>query len=96
MTEVQPEELKAVFRENLARRRKALGLTQGELADLLNERRKRTAPQVHVPYLSDLESGKRSPTLETIAELAEVLDTTPDSLLTPVVEKKSGKSPAHA
>jgi transcriptional regulator with XRE-family HTH domain len=85
---VQPEELKAVFRDNLARRRHALGLSQSGLANLLNARRKKNAAQVHVPYLSDLESGKRSPTLETIAELAEVLDTTPDALLTP--EKNSG------
>lgn len=86
MIDVQADELKAAFRCNLSRRRKALGLTQGALADKLNEHRKRAEPRVHVPYLSDLESGKRSPTLDTIAELAEALNTTPDALLTPPPE----------
>lgn len=92
MTDVQPEELKAVFRENLTARRKERGLSQGALAEILNRGRKKKDPKVHVPYLSDLESGKRSPTLETIAELAEALETTPDWLLSP----HDKKIPQHA
>lgn len=80
-TDVQPEELNGVFRENLRRRRKALGLSQQGLADRINKTRKRNAPQVHAPYISDLESGERVPILGTLAELAEALETTPDMLI---------------
>ena len=88
MNDVQAEELKAVFRENLVALRKEKRLSQGQLADILNKRRKRNEGKVHVPYLSALEQGTRSPTLETIAELAEALDTTPDALLAPRISKK--------
>ena len=72
--EVQPEELRAVFRQNLRKRRIRLGLSQVDLAARLG---------VFQPYISDLESGRKSPLMETLAEIAEALETTPARLLTP-------------
>ena len=34
-------------------------------------------------YISGLESGRRNPTIVSLFELAQALDTTPDSLLRP-------------
>lgn len=69
---VQGVELELLVRENLIARRKKLGLTQADLAERLGVRQ---------PYVSALESGTRKPTLDTIARLAEALNTTPDALL---------------
>ena len=79
--DVQADELNLVFRKNVRARRKALGLTQDEIAERMNGKRKRRGPQVSAPYISDLESGKRVPYISTLAELAEALETTPDALL---------------
>lgn len=72
--EVRPEELKEVFRANMKARRQAIGLTQVQLSERLG---------VFQPYISALESGRKSPLMETLAEIAEALDTTPAKLLTP-------------
>lgn len=67
-------ELRSVFRENMRLRRTQLRLSQVELAERLG---------THQPYISDLESGRKSPLMETLAEIAEALETTPAKLLTP-------------
>lgn len=86
LTEMQAEELNEVFRSNLHRRRKELGLTQTDLAGRINKKRGRKDPKVHAPYLSDLESGVKVPNISTLAELAEALETSPESLI--AVEEK--------
>ena len=52
--------------------RKAAGLTQEQLSEKVD-----IAPQ----YLSRLETGRRTPSLDTIVALAEALDTTPAALI---------------
>lgn len=76
--EVQPDELKQVFRENIRSRRLHLGMTQAEMAEKMG---------VAQAYISDLESGRKRPLVDTLALIAEVLRTTPARLITP-------KSPA--
>ena len=72
---LQPAELEHVFRENVRSRRKELGLTQAELAARL---------KVTQPYVNQLERDKGSPPqLDTVARVAEALETTPGALLTP-------------
>ncbi len=73
-TDVQPADLVEIFAANVRARRKALGLTQAALAERLG---------VYVPYISDLENGKKTPYLGNLAKLSEALETEPDSLLTP-------------
>ena len=74
--DVQPDELKQVFRENLKSRRLQLGMTQVELAEKLG---------VAQAYISDLESGRKRPLVDTLAPLADALRTTPARLITPKV-----------
>jgi transcriptional regulator with XRE-family HTH domain len=78
MSTVLPEELSAIVRENIRRRRKDLGLTQQQLADRMSSA---TGERVHVPYISDLENGIKMPGLATIARIAEALETVPQDLL---------------
>ena len=59
---------------NVARLRRARGLTQEQL-----EARSGFSQQ----YLSGLEQGRRNPTVVTLHELAQALDTTPQELLRP-------------
>lgn len=73
MNEMQAEELKLIVRDNIIARRKEMGLSQSQLADKV---------KVAQPYISALEKGDRTPTLATLAKLAESLATTPDALLT--------------
>jgi len=75
-TTLQAEDLEKLFRQNMRARRKELGMSQVDLAKAMG---------VNQPYVSQLESGERSPQLETIAKVAEALSTTPDALLTPGV-----------
>lgn len=83
-TDVQPEELGLLFRDRLVTRRKELGISQQQLADRMNDlRKKKTDPKVHAPYISDLELGRRAPILGTLARLAEALETSPDWLVSP-------------
>lgn len=84
LPDMQASELNAVFRVNLRARRKELGLSQAELAKRINDKRKKKDAQVHVPYISDLETGTRDPYLGTIAEFAEALETTPEALISPL------------
>lgn len=71
---MQPNELKDVFRANFCERRQKLRLTQQELAERMNK------PQ---PYVSRLEKGLARPMLDTLAVIADALETTPAKLLTP-------------
>ena len=73
---VQPVELRRVFRENIVRRRKELALTQAALAIRLG---------VAQPWVAQIESGVRTPAIDTIARFANALQTTPDALLTPEI-----------
>lgn len=59
--------------ENVRRLRLAAGLSQEELAE-----RSGFSQQ----YLSDLERGRRNPTVVTVFELAQALETTPALLVT--------------
>lgn len=69
---MKPDKLKILFRVNLRARRKALDLTQDDLAKLIGAQQ---------PYVADLENGIRHPTLETIAKLSEALKVSPDFFL---------------
>jgi hypothetical protein len=68
--------LKQRFARNLATRRKALGLTQAQLAEELS---------VDTETLSRFERGKHLPALVTLEHLAQVLHTTISGLIGPEV-----------
>ncbi|MER9444908.1 helix-turn-helix domain-containing protein [Mesorhizobium sp. M0340] len=57
-------EMRKLVGKNFARLRAASGLTQEKVAELAN---------VSQQYISDLERGKRNPTLETLSDLATAL-----------------------
>lgn len=69
---MQGKQLKSLFRAKLKSRRLECGLSQKGLADRI---------AAHQPYVADLESGKRTPTLDTIAKLGEALNVPPDFFL---------------
>lgn len=79
---MQPSELIDMFAENVRERRKALGMSQAQLAEKLG---------AHPPYVSDLERGKKTPFLGNLAKLADALETTPDALIAPF-RKKSARA----
>ncbi len=56
----------------MAKRRKALGLKQYEVCEMIN---------VNYKYISNLETGRSAPSLEVVMALCEALKTTPDYLL---------------
>lgn len=70
--EMQPKELVLIFARNVKAYRLARGWTQADLAAQM---------EVHVPYISAIENGKRTPFLGNVARFAEALGTTPDALL---------------
>ena len=70
MDEMQLEEN---FRRNLKRRRRELGLTQGEVADRLG-----VTPQRVTQLERDLEA---SPTLKQVQQIAKALECSPLTLL---------------
>jgi transcriptional regulator with XRE-family HTH domain len=61
------------FRSNVRKRRMELRLTQKELGDLLG---------VTSAYVSEVEAGKRVPSLDTVERFAKALDCPPLNLLT--------------
>jgi transcriptional regulator with XRE-family HTH domain len=67
-------DMRALVGRNVREARLAKGLTQEQLADLSGFSQQ---------YLSDLERGKRNPTVVTLWELAQVLGVTPVDLITP-------------
>ena len=58
--------------ENIRERRLAQNMTQGDLCKKL---------QIDVGYLSNLEQGKKNPTLATIERIAKVLQVSVDELM---------------
>lgn len=56
----------------IANRRKELSLKQHQLCEMID---------VNYKYVSNLETGRSAPSLETIMRLCEALETTPDYLL---------------
>lgn len=69
---MQPDQLAHLVGVNVRRRREELRLTQSTLAKKAD---------VNQTYLSDIENGKRSPNLSTVAKIADALDVTPSYLL---------------
>ncbi len=69
---LKPEELRAIFSHNLRLLRKEKKITQQQLADLVG---------IKQPSIAALEAGNASPSLETIARIAEVFKIAPDVLL---------------
>ena len=65
-------ELHDVFCENVRARRARLGLTQQEVADRLG---------ISGPAYSQLESGRRCPTLQVVERVAQALNTAASSLI---------------
>ncbi|AZO16046.1 helix-turn-helix domain-containing protein [Mesorhizobium sp. M2A.F.Ca.ET.037.01.1.1] len=72
-------DMRALVGDNFARLRREKGLTQEEV-----EARSGFSQQ----YLSDLERGKRNPTVITVYELAEALGVSYLDLLTPLQQHK--------
>ena len=72
---MQSEELRDLFRTNLRSRRRELNLTQAQLA---------TSIGAAHSYVSDLERGRISPNITSLAAIAEALDTTPSAMLSSV------------
>jgi len=64
--------------KNIARIRKLHNLTSTQLAELVG---------IKQPYLSQIERGRRSPSLEVLQKIAKVLDTTVSELLGEVPEQ---------
>lgn len=65
-------DLVQVFGRNVQDRRKELGLTQEGLESLTGLRRS---------YISDLERGRRNPTIRALQRLADALQTEPAALV---------------
>lgn len=63
-----------ILAENVKAARDLLDLSQEELAD---------EAKIDRTYISGIERGKRNPSIDLLARLAEALKTTPAALLTP-------------
>lgn len=72
-----------VLAENVKAARKTLDLSQEALAH---------EAEIDRTYISGIERGKRNPSLDLIAKLAETLETTPAALLTPAEKPVSRTS----
>ena len=73
---MQVEKLSRIIGENIKRRRIELRMTQIELAERMG---------ITQGALSDIENGKRSPLLKTIADFSETLEVPPSYLLSEAV-----------
>lgn len=71
------KDLRGAFGARIRELRKNAGLSQEELADRAN---------VHWTYLSDLERGQQSPTLDVVNRLARALRVTVSELFAPLNE----------
>ncbi len=69
-----PMDMRHLVGRNVRRIRQAKGLTQEELAERSGFGQN---------YLSDLERGRRNPTVVTLWEIAQTLGVTPVELITP-------------
>ena len=58
--------------KRISARRKALGITQSKLAEILD---------ISNNHLSSIENGKQSPSFDKFVKLCEALETTPNDLL---------------
>ncbi len=67
------EKLSQLLRKEIVKRRIEAGLSKNETA---------TRAALAVSFVSDLEHGKKRPTVETLAKLAWVFGTTPGEMLT--------------
>lgn len=67
-------DVRAVIGGNVKRRRQALGLTQEQLAERCDFDQR---------YISQLERGQRNPTVLSLHEIAQALETTAVALMTP-------------
>lgn len=72
LLEMRDLELRKKFGKRLQAVRKGSGTTQESLSG---------AADIHVKYLSELENGHKSPTLEVIAGLARALGVQPSDLM---------------
>jgi DNA-binding XRE family transcriptional regulator len=72
VVEMQAEKLSRIIGKNIRRRRTELRLTQVELSKRLG---------ITQGALSDVENGRRSPGLETLAKFSEALEVPPSYLL---------------
>lgn len=63
-----------ILADNVKAARDLLDLSQEELAD---------EAEIDRTYISGIERGKRNPSIDLLARLAEALRTTPAALLTP-------------
>jgi transcriptional regulator with XRE-family HTH domain len=64
---------------NVRRTRIAIGMKQEALAELVGHTQQ---------YISRLESGRRNPTIITLFEFAQALNTTPAALVTPPEDER--------
>jgi transcriptional regulator with XRE-family HTH domain len=69
---MQSDKLSEIVGKNIRRRRSELGMTQKELAERLD---------ITQGALSDIENGKRSPGIKSIADFSEILNIPPSHLL---------------
>jgi transcriptional regulator with XRE-family HTH domain len=74
-------DMRRLVGENVRRIRQNRGLTQEQFSDLSGFSQQ---------YLSDLERGRRNPTVVTLFELANALKATPVELLAPLDATDSG------
>ncbi len=74
-------DMRRLLGRNVRRRRLELGWTQEQLAEKSGFDQR---------YVSQLENGRRSPTIVSLYELAVALETTPVALITPDDEVESG------
>lgn len=77
----------AILGQVIAERRKALGLSQTDLAKRLNSKDKRASDQV-----SKWERGVRNPQAETLQRIAETLGTTEVALRAEVARRNPGSA----
>ncbi len=68
------EEFKQIYADNIKSRRNQLGLKQDKLAEKINLSEK---------YISDLETGRRIGSFETLVSIANALEVEPYELLLP-------------
>lgn len=68
------EELKEIYAENLKSKRNELGIKQDKLAEKIGLSEK---------YISDLETGRRIGSFETLVSIADALEVEPYELLLP-------------
>lgn len=84
-TELPPDDLQAIFGQNVRTARLKLGMTQQQVAD---------ATGMALSYVGKVENGEKNVTLDTMKKLAAVLDLDLGQLFrqAPVQEEPSSKN----